>query len=181
MATFTSPDWPACSSSGEGQPAVALATPPPPPVVVSITTTRYPAANRGPGAGPSRWGLRVQLGGPWRANGDELLAVILDRPSDPRPTATLIGPEPLPSCCTGLAARHFPRAVTVFPDIDGRHTVVGHDVTFDAAVGCWTADIELEAAFTYQPYLRLTLAGYRPDAGADVALSAFVTTDPVRL
>ena len=150
----------------------------PPPVVIQA----IPLVGAADGAAPARLGLRIQLGGPWGiAGGGELLGVILDRPSDPAPTATLVGPDLVGGRCAGPVARHFPRAVAVLPDIDGRHTVVGHEVTLDPTTGCWSAEIELAGVFGYRPSLRLTLACYRPDSVPGAALSTFVTIDPVRL
>jgi hypothetical protein len=134
-----------------------------------------------PGRSSRRLGVRIQLAEPWCVSDGELLAVILDRPSEPRPQATLVGPDPGAGRCTGALARYFPRAVAVLPDIDGRHTVVGHEVTIDPHTGGCVADIELAASFGYRPGLRLVLARYRPDVFDPGALSAFVTTDPVWL
>jgi hypothetical protein len=177
MATFTSPDRPGFPPLGGGRAAGLNRVAPPPPVVLRITSLEAVSAAR-----PPRMGLRIQLAAPWRVTGDgELLAVILDRPSDPTPTATLVGPDLAAGRCAGPVARHFPRAVTVLPDIDGRHTVVGHEVALDPTTGCWSADIELAGVFGYRPCLRLILARYQPDSVPGAALSELVTTEPVCL
>jgi hypothetical protein len=178
MATFTSPDRPAIPELGDSCSLGLNRVPPPPPVVIRVTAL-VDAAN---GASPTRLGLCVQLGGPWGSTGlGELLGVILDRPSDPVPTATLVGPDLAAGRCAGPVARHFPRAVAVLPDIDGRHTVVGHEVALDLDTGRWSAEIELAGVFGYRPSLRLTLACYQPDSVPGAALSTFVTVDPIRL
>jgi hypothetical protein len=178
MATFTSPDRPAFPELGDARSAGLNRVPPPPPVVIRV----IPLVGVADGASRARLGLRVQVGGPWGTTGHgELLGVILDRPSDPAPTATLVGPDLAGGRSAGPVARHFPRAVAVLPDIDGRHTVVGHEVTLDLATGCWSAEIELAAVFGYRPSLRLTLACYQPDSVPGAALSSFVTIDPIRL
>ena len=55
--------------------------------------------------------------------------------------------------------------------------VVGYPVAFDADRQLWYADLTLDAAETYSPFVRLALARYQPDALPDARLSRVVLAD----
>ena len=58
---------------------------------------------------------------------------------------------------------------------------MGHQVTFDAGRDLWFADIAVDEASLYAPFVRLGLVRYQPNAIPGAEVSAVVTTDPIQL
>ncbi len=145
-------------------------------------------------------GLRVYLDRPWYSSGiGELLGVVLQSQSNLsfgkfegplKPYLTDVGMDPIwgseftPST---LKISDFPLAShgqngLTLDEIGGYQVgVAGHAVDFDKERQLWYADIEIDAADSYYPFVRLALARYQPDSIPDAHLSRVVITDFAQL
>jgi Subtilase family len=151
-------------------------------------------------------GLRVYLDRPWYRSGEgELLGVVLWQAGRATNAAReawklfvtqwgrdpiwqtepawppMPGPEHLPLATVAEVDLRLEEAVPA--DDDGKPglvSVAGHPVAFDATRKLWYCDITLDCP-TYNPFVRLALARYQPDAIADAKLSQVVLTDFVQL
>lgn len=145
-------------------------------------------------------GLRVFLKRPWWTSGrDEKLGVVVlsappagpDLDPDVEPYVTQWGRDPvyesmsLPSAHPGTG--HFPDATLAVTGLDSaevggsRLAVAVHDVSFDAERDVWFADIVVDTAEAYVPWIRLALARYQPHAVEGLELSPIATVDLMQL
>lgn len=140
-------------------------------------------------------GLRVYLKRPWFSSGEgERLGVVLwhggqlDQATRDRYKScfTQWGMDPIWQTASLFDAPrtwHFPdreveahaASLEETPGLDV--DVAGYPVAFDADRQLWYADLTLDAAETYSPFVRLALARYQPDALPDARLSRVVLAD----
>jgi hypothetical protein len=129
--------------------------------------------------------LRALIERPWYSSGSgELLGVATDLATVATPVLTRWGRDPIWSGA-GPAARptsaSFDRATNTLAAADGRFDVAGHTVTFDEERKVWTADILVDARFSYRPWVQLSLCRFQPNAVDGAHVSDPVECEPVRL
>jgi len=131
--------------------------------------------------------LRAFLERPWNESGaGELLGVATDLPGVAATALSLTrwGRDPLN---VGAGARvrpgptSFQKAVATVANIDGRFGVAGHRPVLDTQRNLWLADIQVNAAFGYRPFVQLHLCRYQPDSLAGLHVSDTVSTETLRL
>jgi phosphatidylserine/phosphatidylglycerophosphate/cardiolipin synthase-like enzyme len=143
--------------------------------------------------------IRVYLERSWFSSGDgELLGVaclpaaqtLVDRLCAYRDAVSLWGLDPLHAGgdLWPDAPRQwsFPEAVALgddlrLPNLNHSVDVAGHNVHFDDTSERWFADIVLDAADAYTPFVRLVLVRYQPHALPDRELSSPVVVDHFQL
>jgi hypothetical protein len=69
----------------------------------------------------------------------------------------------------------------VAPAVDGRFDIAGHEVVYDTGRRLWTADVHVDAAIGYRPFVRLHVCRFQPHALVDQHASATVELEPQRL
>lgn len=139
-------------------------------------------------------GLRVWMGrGWWSSGAGELLGVVVGGDViSPRgadyPFVSLIGQDLIRSSASprNLRATSFggdpviatrvPLVGTPVPFV----TVVGYTPRYDDLTGRWFADIQLDSADAYAPFVRLSLVRYQPNSLDRCAVSSIVLADIVQ-
>jgi hypothetical protein len=156
-------------------------------------------------------GLRVYLKRPWYSSGEgEQLAVVLPLPLNPTqggiatssgapyttwgtdPTklsAPLIEQQgtvsPLPDSFVNVKAENKDVNLTVVEHATARVNIVAFNVKYDKDRQLYYADIMLNIALTYYPFVRLALARYQRNSlrtgGTDCCLSPIVVADYIQI
>jgi len=163
-------------------------------VVPAFSWSRGTVAGGGQQSSRLGGGLRVFVGRPWFSSGEgELLGVLIPNFASPTNAPipaglTARGEDPLfanfaaSPHAAGLAAADFPLAQSVNSSVlGGLFTVVGHPVVYDADRDLWFADIEVDDANLYAPFVRLALVRYQPSSIPGAEVSSAVVADPIQL
>jgi hypothetical protein len=129
--------------------------------------------------------VRVHLRRPWYSSGSgEVLGVAIDPAGVVEPTLTEWARDPLvggPGTDDRPSLAHFTRATALVTQVDGRFDVASHEVTYDGTRQIWTADVAVDATFSYRPFVQLHLCRYQPVAIDGQHASVTVPADPIRL
>ncbi|MFP5284607.1 MAG: hypothetical protein ACLGI9_02615, partial [Thermoanaerobaculia bacterium] len=142
-------------------------------------------------------GLRLYLERPWFSSGDgELLGLVfqegtafLDLDETLKPFVTVWAADPVwdaPPAPVHAEKTHFdgsqkPLSGTLLAEHPATVSVVGYPVVFDPARRLWAADLRIETADAYWPFVRLALARYQPNSVDGVHLSRVVQADFIQL
>lgn len=179
----------------------ASARPDPPVLVYAIPTFGWQGSGSGANQSRTRQGrsVRVYLERPWwSSGGGEQLGVVLaatgngQQPLDDATAlvATQWGIDPIHVGAATVAVPDptmFPRRVatdtnlTVAEVPSASLQVAGHAVGFDAARDLWYCDVDLAPGAAWNPFVRLALARYQPNAAPNLRLSPVVLADFVQL
>ncbi len=145
-------------------------------------------------------GLRVYLDRPWFSSGEgELLGVLVsssvaaEQPFEDLPDSLIRyvsqwGQDPTTGSDLPRSVMHpsaFGARVASFsfhlPEANRTMEIAAHRVHYDFRRRLWYADIEIDAGFSYAPFVRLALVRVQPYAVTDCALSAVVHTQYAQL
>lgn len=153
-------------------------------------------------------GLRVYLKRPWYSSGEgEQLAVVLSLPNNPtlggavnsagvatttwgtdptKQSAPLPIPiTPMPDSFINVKPEDKENSLSVAENSTARVMIVAYDVHYDKSRQLYYADILLNIAFAYYPFIRLALARYQRNSirkdGTDCCLSPVVQADYIQV
>jgi hypothetical protein len=142
-------------------------------------------------------GLRIYLDRPWFSSGDgELLGIVFQEGVDfltiddaLKPFVTQWGADPVwdaaPTSARAEKA-HFKTATNFNPmlslaELPATVSVAGYPVNFDSVRQLRFADIRIETADAYWPFVRLALARFQPNSIDDAHLSRVFRSDFIQL
>jgi hypothetical protein len=119
------------------------------------------------------------LGGSNAPPNDPLKPYVTQWGQDPLWSSVL--PKPAPSIDDFKLATASKSGVSLDELPNAMVSVAGHDVEYDYDRKLWFCDIEIDAGYTYYPFVRLALARFQPNSLNDAHLSRVVMTDFAQL